>query len=93
MDNREDNLLTYIVEPGLLHDLTTLAQTVHVSAYYNTRMGRMRSPMSGQDAIVEERAAYNSQIRQHNPLLHQIRYNVHLLNIGQVVIHDAGWVE
>ena len=93
MDNHKDNLLNYIGEPDNLHDLATLAQTGHVRAYYNMRMGRMRSLMSEQDVTIEERAAHNSKIRRYDLLLHQMRYDVHLLNTGQVVIHDARWVE
>ena len=93
MDNREDNLETYIGEPGLQQDLAALTQTGHVSEYYNTRMDRMPSLMSGKCVTVEERAAYNSEIHWYNLLLPQMRYDVHLLNTSQVVIHDAGWVE
>ena len=93
MDNREDNLETYIGEPGLQQDLAALTQTGHVSEYYNTRMDRMRSLMSGQDVTVEERAAYDSEIRRYTILLHQMRHDGHLLNTGQVQIHDAGWVQ
>ena len=53
----------------------------------------MRSLTSGQDVTVEERAAYSSEIHRYDLLLHQMRYNVHLLNTGQVVIHDEGLVE
>ena len=93
MGNREDKFLTKIGEPGILHDLVTLTQTGHVGAYYNTRMGYMRSLIRGQGVKVEEIAAYNSKTCWYYLLLYQMRYNVHILYTDQVVIHDAGWVE
>ena len=60
MNDHEDNLLTYIGEPDFLHDPATLAHTGHVNVYYNIRMGRMCSLMSGQCITVEERSAYQA---------------------------------
>ena len=70
MDNRENNLLSYIGEPWLKYDLATLAQTHHVSEYYNKRMDGMRLLVNGQGVTVEERETYNHEIRWYDLLLH-----------------------
>ena len=53
----------------------------------------MRSLMSEPGVADDEREAYSREICRYDLLLHQMRYDVHLLNTGQVVIHDEGWIE